>query len=106
MKTYKCIMSDGKKYEHTQPSAGVAIMFALATFPGRTVARCYAGMTELEARLARLSGNRTAMEGTEDFDIPPHEPMREEDAAVFNKRHRAQDKTGLMFSEAEMRGTA
>lgn len=100
-------MSDGTKFTQTQSSAGVAIMNALAEFPGMTVRRCYAGMTQAEVDAVQSTGDKDAalyMVGTEDFDIPEHEPMTKEDAKFYGKRPRRKDATELMFTEEEMKG--
>lgn len=102
MKTYHCIMSDESRCDIPAVNAGSAIQQALEAKPGRTVERCYSGLTDTEAYQLRASGVITAMAGTQDYDIPRHLALTEEQSKSRSRRRKLPDLTAAMFDDTEI----
>jgi hypothetical protein len=91
-------MSNGKKSDVIDTSAATAMMTALKQHPGMRVKSCHSGLTKKEAEDLRAGGNRTAMEGFINHDIPDHDSLTEKEATA--RRPRAKDGTAAMFDDA------
>jgi hemin uptake protein HemP len=107
---YHLTLSDGSRVDIEAPSCAVAVEEAIWLHRGRTVKRCYTGMTREDADEYNRRINSVtykdprdkptpAMAGIIDFsaELPPHDPIHK-DAVRPNPKRRV-DSTELLFGD-------
>jgi len=102
---YRITLSDGTKIILCNKSAGEAIEQARRDYRGRTVTRCYSGMTEEDCRWHREHVNSMifAMPGIIEHEIPAHEPYGENEQLMTPTAKR-EDATLDVFAGMDLKG--
>jgi hypothetical protein len=103
--SYRMTLSDGSRIVIESRSAAEAIEQARRAHRGRTVVSCYSGMTQQDCDdLRRIDSQATPRAGIITHDVPPHEPIGEDE--VFPVARRRSDNTVAMFDDEEIRAAS
>jgi len=97
---YHLTLSDGSRVDIEAASCAVAVEEAIWTHRGRTVKRCYTGLTPQDCEeIRRRDRDARPMAGYIDFsaELPPHDPIHKD--AVRPKPKRLKDQSEPLFSE-------
>src|SRR5690242_6183239 len=99
MTSYTVEMDSGEVLRFPSRSAAEAMQQALSKAPGAKVVNCHSGLTLEQARAC------DGIPGLIYYEIPDHEPVDPIQEKALKAARKAPDKTGLMFTEAEMSGS-